>query len=419
MTLASPIVLPWRLNNLHNLVQVAVFSFGALSLAIPSGYSYGPAILLLVSITVFWRPSYWASMPRDVKILALVFLAYVFVQALSIWLDGGKLREFDRPSRVLMAVITMPLLARYPARLTSLLSGIAVGACIAGTIAIYDKFYMGMERSFGDVMPIQAGNISMTLGLLCLCSYFWHKAKGHLKIALFMLLACSMGIMGSFLSGTRGGWILLPLIVLFIINYFKNNLCRIDKIVAAAFGIVLLGMVAIPKTGVAERINIAHSDIVQFVDGENKNTSIGIRFQLWYSALDSFQKKPLFGWGNNGIQQAHSEQLASGEISEFLYNFNFHAHNQFLDEMAKRGIIGLLALLAMYLYPLCLFYKYREDDSPVPIMLAVTSLTLVDYSLSQAFISHNSGITFVSFLFLVKVTMLGGSEKIRSADAQQ
>ena len=90
MTLASPIILPLRINILHNLVQVSAFLFGALTLAIPSGYSYGPAILLLASLTVCWRPSYWMNMPREVKILALIFFAYVFVQGLSIWLDGGK-----------------------------------------------------------------------------------------------------------------------------------------------------------------------------------------------------------------------------------------------------------------------------------------------------------------------------------------
>ncbi|MBS4641202.1 O-antigen ligase family protein [Aeromonas media] len=350
--------------------------------------------------------------------MALIFFAYVFVQGLSIWLDGGKLREFDRPSRVLMAAMTLPLLSRYPARLVSLIFGFAVGACIAGAIAIYDKFYLGMERAFGDIMPIQAGNISMTLGLLCLCGYFWYKSKGNVKTAMFMLFACAMGMLGSFLSGTRGGWVLLPLIILTIISHFRGNLCRIDKIVAAVFGLGLLAVVAIPQTGVAERIQVARSDIVQFVDGGNKNTSIGIRFQLWYSALDAFQKKPLFGWGNNGLQQAHAAQLAAGEISDFLYDFNFHAHNQFFDEMAKRGVIGLLALLSMYLYPLYLFYKHRGDDSLFPIMLAVTSLTLVDYSLSQAFISHNSGITFVSFLLLVKITMLNNSAEIRKNNAE-
>lgn len=413
MILASPIILPLRINILHNLVQVSAFLFGALALTIPSGYSYGPAILLLASITVCWRPFYWVNMPREVKILALIFFAYVFVQGLSIWLDGGKLREFDRPSRVLMAAITLPLLSRYPVRLVSLIFGVAVGACIAGSIAIYDKFYLGMERAFGDIMPIQAGNISMTLGLLCLCGYFWYKSKGNIKTAMFMLFACAMGMLGSFLSGTRGGWVLLPIIILTIVNHFRGNLCRIDKIVSAVFGLGLLAIVAIPQSGVAERIHVARSDIVQFMDGGNKNTSIGIRFQLWYSALDAFQKKPLFGWGNNGLQQAHTVQVAAGEISEFLYKLNFHAHNQFLDEMAKRGLIGLLVLLIMYLYPLYLFYKHRRGDSLLPIMLAVTSLTLIDYSLSQAFISHNSGITFVSFLFLVEITMLNNSVEIR------
>ena len=52
MILASPIILPLRINILHNLVQVSAFLFGALALTIPSGYSYGPAILLLGKVRI-------------------------------------------------------------------------------------------------------------------------------------------------------------------------------------------------------------------------------------------------------------------------------------------------------------------------------------------------------------------------------
>ena len=55
--------------------------------------------------------------------------------------------------------------------------------------------------------------------------------------------------------------------------------------------------------------------------------------------------------GKSWIRQSQKAQLARGEISQFIYDFNSHAHNQFLDEMAKRGIVGLGALLLMMLIP--------------------------------------------------------------------
>ncbi|MBL0614312.1 O-antigen ligase family protein [Aeromonas veronii] len=398
------IFLSWRDNATHNLVQVGAFLFGALSLAIPSGYSYGPAILLVASLSICWRPAYWLCMPKEIKTLALVFLFYVLVQLFSIWSDDGSLRDFDRPSRVIMATMILPLLVKNPVRPIVIVLGVAVGAFMAGIVAVYEKLYLGMSRAFEDMMPIQGGDISMTLGLLCLCSYFWFKKNGCIYLAILMLVSFAMGILGSFLSGSRGGWLLLPIILGNIVFSFKDSFLKIDKIVAFIFMFGLIGVVCTPQTDVLTRINAARSDIVQFVTGENKNTSLGIRFQLWYSALDSYVQRPLWGWGNNGIRQAQNEQLESGKISQFIYEFDSHAHNQFLDEMSKRGTIGLVAVLLFFCYPILLYKRLTTSNLITPIMLGVSAFCVIDYSFSQAFLNHNSGIVFFSVLTAILAT---------------
>lgn len=411
MAICSPLIMPFRSHLTHNLVQTSAFFFGALCLAIPSGYSYGPVLLSIMSLFVFWRADYWLAMSREAKILFWIFIFYFMVQAISISLDNGALKELDRPSRALMAAIILPLLSKHRVHLVSIISGFALGAVISGFIAIYDKIYIGMERAFGDGMPIQSGNISMTLGLFCLCAYFWHRENNEYVFSKIMLAACLMGMLGSFLSGTRGGWVLLPVIITTIVMHYQRSGRRYFLWVFACIVIGSFGIISTPQTGVLDRIKTAKSDIVQFIDGENPDTSLGIRFQLWSSAWDAFQKKPIFGWGNNGIRQIHKQQLEQGKISEFIYNFNYHAHNQFLDEMAKRGIIGLFALCLVYFYPISVFYKYKKSLSMKYILMAVASLTLIDYSLSQAFISHNSGIVFFFVCFSLLITSLNETHK--------
>ena len=107
----------------------------------------------------------------------------------------------------------------------------------------------------------------------------------------------------------------------------------------------------------------------------------------------------MFGWGNNGIRESQKAQLVRGEISQFIYDFNSHAHNQFLDEMAKRGVVGLGALLLMMLIPLFMVKKRlnqpcNDDVHCGSALVIVTVFSSIDYCLSQAFFGHNSGITF-------------------------
>lgn len=390
------------------LVQLSAFLFGALALTVPSGYSYGPSLLLLASLCFFGVKRFSWTLPPEIKLIGFSMLLYFIVMAISVWLDGGKISEIDRPSRALMAAAMLPLLTSVPVQLPLLLSGFGIGAILAFGIAVYDKFVLGYDRAFGDVMPIQSGNIAMSLGLFCLCGLFWAQKKGKLVFSLFMLVGVCGGMGASFLSGTRGGWVLLPVILVTIGMLFKECLSR-KRAIAMIAGALLCGggLIAQPQSGVEARIELAQRDISQYFDKTNLNTSLGIRLQLWQSAWQSFTEKPLFGWGNHGIRESQKAQLDRGEISQFIYNFNSHAHNQFLDEMAKRGVIGLGTLLLMLLTPLFLVKRRLRQPHDADMhcgaaLLIVTIFSSIDYCFSQAFFGHNSGITF----FVASLVML-------------
>ncbi|MFM5059394.1 O-antigen ligase family protein [Aeromonas caviae] len=403
-------VLPW-------VVQLSAFLFGALSLSVSSGYSYGPAVLLLASLYFMCtkRRESWA-MPRELKLIGLGLLLYFLVMSLSVWLDGGKFSEIDRASKALMAAAILPLVACMPVRLNILLSGCGIGAILAFAIAIHDKFFLAYERAFGDVMPIQSGNIAMSLGLFCLCGLLWAQKKGKLAFALFMLVGTCAGMGASFLSGSRGGWVMLPVILITIAMLFKECLYRKGTLIMV-MSVLLCGVffVVQPESGVEKRIELAQRDISQYMDKTNLNTSLGIRLQLWKSAWQSFTEKPLFGWGNHGIRESQKAQLEKGKITQFIFNFNSHAHNQFLDEMAKRGILGLGSLLFMLIAPVLIVRRKLRQPHNIDVhcgatLLIVTTFSSIDYCLSQAFFGHNSGISFFVASLVMTASIVFGSQ---------
>ena len=103
--------------------------------------------------------------------------------------------------------------------------------------------------------------------------------------------------------------------------------------------------------------------------------------------------------------------LFRSKITDFIYNFNYHAHNQYLEEMAKRGIIGLLVLLAMLCVPILLVRKRLSIMAQESlaysggVLVIVTCLTTADYHLSQAYFSHNSGISFFVFSLVLALSV--------------
>ena len=94
------------------------------------------------------------------------------------------------------------------------------------------------------------------------------------------------------------------------------------------------------------------------------------------------------------------EKIATGNIGQFT-----HAHNQYLDDLSKRGIVGLLALLAVLFIPLRAFMKKLNNTNDEIKLIATLGvahiLSVMIYGLSQGFLVHNSGTIFYFFLTIV------------------
>ena len=114
-----------------------------------------------------------------------------------------------------------------------------------------------------------------------------------------------------------------------------------------------------------------------------------------------WQKKSLYWLGIQGATEKRKrdteEKIATGNIGQFT-----HAHNQYLDDLSKRGIVGLFALLAVLLIPLRAFMKKlntTNDEVKLIATLGVAHiLSVMIYGLSQGFLVHNSGTIFYFFL---------------------
>ena len=164
------------------------------------------------------------------------------------------------------------------------------------------------------------------------------------------------------------------------------------------------GVSQLPNNRIAERIAAAEHDISAYLQKNDGSTSVGARFDMWKSALLMAQEKPLLGWGVQGVSEKRKQQFEQGLISEYASIFN-HAHNQYFDDLSKRGIVGLLALIGVFLVPFCVFWRDLKSANAelklAGLLGVVHILSVMFYGLSQGFFSHNSGNIFYFFLVIV------------------
>lgn len=384
--------------------SIAVFLFGAIALVVHSGYSGGAALLLMGGFYCVLTRKLPQLSREDLLILG-VLAAYGLVQILDLLLHQSDSRYMDKPLRFILAVVPFFLLRQYPPRLSWLWSGLAVGGILTAGWGGYQKLFLHAERAMGFTHVIQFGNIAMLTGLFCLAGLGWASEQPRRRLWMALMVAGAIGgVLGSLLSGSRGGWVGLPLVLLVLYRAYSEFLSRRMKLAIPALAVVAMaGVYAVPQLGVQERVQAAFDDIRLYREGD-ADTSLGARFEMWRGASQLAASKPLLGWGETNYESAMQHLVEQGRAHEIVTAFG-HPHNEMLNAAAKRGVVGLAALLALYLVPLRLFARGLRAPTLTRRSLATAGSLLpvayIDFGLSQTFFAHNSGVMIYAIWLVI------------------
>jgi O-antigen ligase len=145
----------------------------------------------------------------------------------------------------------------------------------------------------------------------------------------------------------------------------------------------------------------------------NTETSSGARLEMWRIGFMIFPQHPWLGWGKQGYMNKKEQLIEAGQASPIIREHT-HLHNEYLDALVKRGLPGLASVLLLYLAPLLLFVREMKRAGPKARPYAVAGMLLVicylGFGLTQAFLTHNNGVTMFAFLLAVFWTSLRGHE---------
>jgi len=144
---------------------------------------------------------------------------------------------------------------------------------------------------------------------------------------------------------------------------------------------------------------------------KSKKGSIGARLDMWKMGIYAFIEHPISGWNLNELDEYKKELADKGIVSHEFIGFS-HFHNQFIDELAKKGILGGVAIFGIFLVPLCSFYRKQKRFSKNKKVKLLTTLGIIhvlatmSYCLTQTFLAHNSGNIFYFFVLIIFYTLI-------------
>lgn len=354
-------------KNLRFLIASLVFLAPATTLVVRGGTGYCFFLLFALALALAFTKRY----RLDSKLLFKAFplytigmLGFMVLLPAQQAIDRYYLpREFDGMSRLALSLPIFLLLVKVPVKsLKALGWGCAFGAIGAGLWALDSAIHMTaseVERLGNDYTnPIPYGNTALLLGFLSAMSIRWDDRYRRLAIPV-KLLGLVGGVYASYLSGTRGGWLAIPLfLVLCSLNF---GWIRQKRHWLAAVAIAVIAMAALLATPNGRgRLMATQADLMRLEHGAPAaDSSIGARLQLWRASLRLFEAHPAMGVGKGKLKSSLQEMANAGEVSPLVVNQR--AHSEFFSTIAELGSAGVVCLLLMYVGPLVYFLRYRKS----------------------------------------------------------
>ena len=399
-----------------------LFLIGAIALIVPSGYSFGFYGLSFVGL-VLWLMVRNRLLGADAQTFVIPVLFYAIGQLVLGLCEQMAWPSVDPVMPFLLMIFAVWFLRRYKPSADWFWSGLAIGAVGAACFSGYQALGLGL-RAGGYLHPIQFGNIALLLGVLCMVRALITLKPTWMNALMWIGFAC--GIAASVWSQTRGGWVAIVLIFFWILMHATQDwtwLRKITTVFVLMASIAILGVQLGLSKVIQSRVSDAIVETVAFIEANNQDSPVGSRLAMWRFAVHQIGDAPLLGIGKQGWIALRDQGIANGELSAVFISQLTHLHNEYLDAVIKRGVVGLALLLLLYLGPTVFFFRpylnaINVEVKSLAMVGMVIPMMFMDFGLTQVFLSHNSGRMVLASLWVCAAAlMLNAAEDNESHDA--
>jgi O-antigen ligase len=349
------------------------------ALIVPTLGKTAAGFLLLIGLASFYQfKLYFYDLIRVEKWLLASYALFSIVSITSFfyWPKTDEARMHLEDYATFITLLPLYLLLRqFSFKLKWVVVLFALVAVVLGCVSMVQfmamKFYgtsilssgkVFWLRPSGDVNPMRYGAISLVIMAFSLNAIlvlnkesFWFKLL-LISAVFFALVAC-------LLTQVRGSWIaIFVLLLAYTIYLYRSGHTKFLMILMVG---VVFAVVSVYQTQILQtRGQLIVSNIQEYQQG-NSQTNIGARLDMFKAAGILIKQKPFFGHGLNSYSPKATEIRnrtpgMSGEVGRWA-----NPHNEILQVMVEKGVIGLITLLLLFGAPGYLFLQAlnKADDS--------------------------------------------------------
>ncbi|MGY6561213.1 MAG: O-antigen ligase family protein [Luteibaculaceae bacterium] len=379
----------------------------ACSFVLPRQFSAIAVIILVIAFFVSGKPfvsNQWKNNPVN-----LFFIGFYLLHLAGIlWSEFQEigLKELEYKLAYLILPLAIGASDRFgetQAKLAGRGFYLAAAALMLTAFGLAFSKWMVAEQKSVDYFvyenlanPFGFQPIYMALYMVFAFYLLWfdNLLSNHLKQGNVIKL-CLLGVffIGIIMLASRMEilvfWAVLPLVLVY--KAFTEKKIAKPLGILVVFAVATFGLIAISPTNAA-RFQEASAKDKHYSEEQWGGKSV--RLEKWKNTAEIIKENFFFGVGTGDLK---AELHKTYEKNEFFLGIehNFNPHNQYLQTWATLGLLGLLFMVAPWIFILLKGLQYK-DPVPVCFVLVIT-LSMV----TESMLERQWGLLFILFFTAV------------------
>ncbi|RBM42826.1 ligase [Vibrio tarriae] len=270
-------------------------------------------------------------------IVVIIFTVYHFMRE----------DEFSLPRTLIASLAYLIFVPWKKINIQSIYYLIVIASIVCGFNAFYEHYVLNIARVGIATNPIPYALYTSFLILFCIYLLL-------INSSVFMKVLAGVGgglsLAALIMTDVRGVIVFLPIVVFYLIFSAVKLKLKYYVILSLAVFTVLGLIYAIFQENIDARIKQTQYEFAMIEQG-NYKTSIGIRLELWKHGLSVISNQPIIGLGDKELTDSIASMTNHGAAMQP------HLHNQYLDLLARYGIVGAMVI---FLFCLALIVNFNN-----------------------------------------------------------
>lgn len=278
---------------------------------------------------------------------------------------------------------------------------------LVSTKVLYDR-YTNTNFFFTNLLSpyVHPGYISVYY-----CFAIWLLLAGHGKnLGRYWRWTIMAALLVSiYFLASKAGLIICALVLMaWMIRYLKKKFrsAAVFYFAVALCVIALLAMASVSEI-VRTKFETMYHSVVSSGVNVNSNESNDVRKAVWKASYEVGMRSPLVGYGTGDVQNELDAFYSKNHYVVCL-DHHYNSHNQFLQSFVAIGLMGLLALILLFIWPMI---KWRKNGS----LTAVFSGMFLVSALVESIFETQTGVVFFTYFYCL-LPLLNRQEKNSTAE---